>query len=188
MDRLVLHPTEIAQWHALINEAQLALAINLSEELESYLVFLLSRFCNHPELISSILALDFLEAHQSVGKVRDNILRDVGDKSLLFSGLFPGLARRRNVQISYFIDLGKQAYASLSNFNNTGQNNLYAELAHGFVILMDLLQTVRDLTNPNTLLPLEALELWQRAHSQYAANQLDPFIYHGIIINPLKNN
>lgn len=60
MKRLILHPTDISQWHALVNEAQAATRLILNEATESYLVFLLMRFTQNPKLIESIVALDFL--------------------------------------------------------------------------------------------------------------------------------
>ena len=44
MNKLILHPTDISQWHALVNEAQAATRLILNENTESYLVFLLMRF------------------------------------------------------------------------------------------------------------------------------------------------
>ena len=44
MRDLVLHPTDICQWHAIIGEAQGHSQVLLAEDTESYLVFLLMRF------------------------------------------------------------------------------------------------------------------------------------------------
>ena len=44
MTRLILEPTSVAQWQALVREAQSECNCNLDETLESYLVFLLMRF------------------------------------------------------------------------------------------------------------------------------------------------
>ena len=53
MKSLILHPTDIAQWYALVNEAQVASQLNLTENTESYLVFLLQRFSQTPSRNSS---------------------------------------------------------------------------------------------------------------------------------------
>ena len=49
MSELYLQPTPVAQWHALVNEAQLGCDVELGEELESYLVFMLMRFSDTRE-------------------------------------------------------------------------------------------------------------------------------------------
>jgi hypothetical protein len=115
MDLLILHPTETSQWHALLNDAQASRKCFLEEEIESYLVFLLMRFNQSPHLANSVLALDFLKISQTpAGKVKRDLLQQVGDQSLLFSGLFPGLAEKKHVSVDYFIDIGKTAYYAVA--------------------------------------------------------------------------
>ena len=67
MSQLILHPTDISQWHALVNEAQASTRLILPENTESYLVFLLMRFSQSPELAESVLAVDFLNSMQAAG-------------------------------------------------------------------------------------------------------------------------
>ena len=50
MKNLILHPTDISQWYALVTEAEVATHQNLTEDTESYLVFLLQRFAQTPPL------------------------------------------------------------------------------------------------------------------------------------------
>lgn len=162
MEKLILHPTETSQWHALINEAQAKRAVEVGEEMESYLVFLLMRFTQQPELASSVVAVDFLDSHHQQGAARRDLLRDVGDKCLLFSGLFPGNAKRRQVTLSYFVDIGQSAYGTLSQVEQLSVSNLFANLASEFVTLMDLLQATREVTEQNeAYAQLTSLELWQ---------------------------
>ncbi len=115
MDLLILHPTATSQWHALLNDAQASSQCFLNEELESYLVFLLMRFNQSPHIASSVLALDFLKVSQTpAGKIKRDLLQQVGDQSLLFSGLFPGLAKKKHVSVDYFIQIGKTAYHTVA--------------------------------------------------------------------------
>src|SRR5471030_246570 len=104
MRQLILHPTDISQWHALVNEAQASTRLILNENTESYLVFLLMRFSQGPKLIESVVALDFLESMHRPRKLQMELMCEVGDKSLLFSGLFPGIAKKRHVSLNYFTD------------------------------------------------------------------------------------
>jgi len=172
MNNLVIQPTVTAQWHDLINEAQAAAHCQLNVTLESYLVFLLERFTRRPEIMSTILSMDYLEATTQAKQNHDQ-LRDIGDRCLLFSGLFPQIAERRLVKISYFVSLGRSAYHQLAaNIDNRKEqiNDLYTCLTHGFVQLMDILQAIRGLDDSHNdrLKPLQAFELWQETGSQQA--------------------
>ena len=115
MSELVIHTSATAEWLSLVNEAESAAALHLDEEMQSYLVFLLMRFTESPELAASVLAMEYLQSMRSQGRVGQDQLRNVGDKCLLYSGLFPERAERRRVKISYFVDLGRSAYQQLSD-------------------------------------------------------------------------
>lgn len=143
MKKLIIHPTEMSQWHALVNEAQAATSLVLDENTESYLVFLLMRFSQGPKLIESVLALDFLESMQALPQRKIELLRDVGDKSLLFCGLFPGIAEKRHLNLSYFIDMGQTAYLTVSELEERQSADLYLQLSIKFLNLQQILQAMR---------------------------------------------
>lgn len=145
MDKIILHPTETSQWHALINEAQALRNLTLSEDIESYLVFLLMRFTTQPKLAESVLAIDFFESHQLIGQQRFEQLKVLGDKCLLFSGLFPEHAERKRVKVRYFIDLGQSAYSTISIEEECDTRTLYSSLAQDFVVVMDVLNATREI-------------------------------------------
>lgn len=142
MNKLILHPTDISQWHALVNEAQAATSLVLNENTESYLVFLLMRFSQTTQLIESVIALDFLESMRVPGKRQVELLRDVGDKSLLFCGLFPGMAVKRHVRLEYFSDLGQAAYLTVSELEESESASLYSQLSAQFIKLQQILQAM----------------------------------------------
>ena len=173
MNSLVLQPTEVAQWHALVSEAQVASHRNLEESLESYLVFLLMRFAGRPELARKIMALEFLQAQREQSRKTDR-LRDVGDQCLLFSGLFPKIAESRQVKVSYFVALGRSAYDQLASIVDRQSDQLYARLAHAFVGIMDVLHAMRGLSGQPVLDPLAAAELWAETGSQSAYRLIAP--------------
>ena len=170
--KLVLQPTELAQWHALVSEAQVASSRQLDESLESYLVFLLMRFSGQPEMARRIMAMEFLEAQREPGLKSDR-LRDVGDQCLLFSGLFPKLAEKRLVKVSYFVALGRTAYDQLSGMVDRHSDRLYGRLAQTFVGIMDVLHAMRGLSGEPVLDPLAAAELWADTGSQSAYQAMD---------------
>jgi len=171
MQKLILHPTSTAQWHALLGEAQQACAIYLKEEIEAYLVFLLMRFIDEPAIASSTLGLEFLEGYRSP-YLQDTHLKEVGDKCLLFAGLFPERAIKRRVKVSYFVKLGQFAYNILSQSRSQAfaSENLFTQLGQEFTQLMDVLQATRD-SKENVNL-LQSLELWQETNSQLAWQRL----------------
>lgn len=143
MTHLILHPTDISQWHALINEAQAATRLILNENTESYLVFLLMRFSQGPKLIESVVALDFLDAMRNSKSQQIELLRDVGDKSLLFCGLFPGMAKKRHVSLSYFSDMGQAAYLTVGELKESATAELFFQLSDQFMQLQQILQAMR---------------------------------------------
>lgn len=143
MHKLILHPTDISQWHALVNEAQAATRLVLNENTESYLVFLLMRFSQGTKLIESVVALDFLESIHKPRPMQTQFLRDVGDKSLLFCGLFPGIAKRRHVSLNYFSEMGQAAYLSVSELEEKSTADLYIQLSEQFIALQQILQAMR---------------------------------------------
>ncbi len=158
-----------AQWHALVNDAQVACQCQLEEEAESYLVFLLMRYLTRPEFVSKIIALDYLKGSLSQGQLKFDRLREVGDQCLLFSGLFPHQAQKRQVKISYFVKIGQSAYHNLASVVSTENAQLYHSLAYSFVSLMDILHSIREMNRTQPLLqPLIAMELWRETGSKKA--------------------
>lgn len=138
--KLTLHPTPLAQWHCLIGEAQQTSKQLLTEPLESYLVYMLMRFCKRPDVFNHAIALELLEASDRAAN--DDKLRDVGDKCLLVSGLFPGIIEKRNVSSNYYVDLGRDAYSRLANYLPQASAELYQHLCQFFLALMNVLQAI----------------------------------------------
>lgn len=172
MAELILEPTSTAQWHALVNAAEDAAARRLDETLESYLVFLLMRFVARPELSQQAMAIEYLRGSASRGQLQVLQLRDVGDQCLLFSGLYPQHADRRLVRVSYYVELGRGAYAQLAERLRHAGAAMYQQLSLGFVALMDVLQAMRALNGDSALTPLQSLELWADTGSPGALQQL----------------
>lgn len=149
-------------WHGLVRDAEQRSQRKLDEELESYLVFTLMRFVGDGALAERVMALDFLDGAQSTGRHKDLKLRDVGDRCLLLAGLYPQQARRRHVSLSYFCDLGRNAYSELAAHLRQALRSLYARLADAFTSLVGVLVEVRRLSGEwSGLDPLGRAELTQ---------------------------
>ena len=173
MSELLIHSSATAEWLSLVNEAESAAELQLDEEVQSYLVFLLMRFTEKPELAASVLAVEYLQSMQAQGRIGHDQLRNVGDKCLLYSGLFPERAERCRVKISYFVDLGRSAYQQLSDRMEHSVAAMYHHLAAAFVSLMDILQTMRTLGDrPQHLGAFHAFELWRDTGSRSALRSL----------------
>jgi hypothetical protein len=186
MSELVIQPTTTAQWHALVSDAEQAAGYSLGEELESYLVFLLMRYTNKPQMLSRVMALDYLKQHSGGRAERGQKLKDVGDHCLLFSGLFPQHAEKRMVKVSYFVKLGRSAYQQVfENLNN--RDTIYSHLSKDFVTLMDIMHTMRDIQHDEThtthLSPIHAFDLWHDTGSKHAYQTIKSLTTHG---NPIK--
>ena len=172
MAELIVEPSATADWQRLVHEAAQAATHELDENLESYLVMLLTRTLRDVEALHRLMALDYLEGLSSTGRLRSVRLRDVGDNCLLLAGMFPRRAERRLVRIGYFVELGRSAYQQLSELLSQSTAQLYSDLSAAFVALMEVLQAMRELGGTPALSPLEAIELWQDTRSPRALDRL----------------
>ena len=102
------------------------------------------RFSQNPHLMESIVALDFLESMHSSSKKQVALMREVGDKSLLFCGLFPGMASKRHVKLDYFSGMGQAAYLTVSELEEPSSSDLYIRLSTQFTNLQHILESMRS--------------------------------------------
>jgi hypothetical protein len=137
---------QTALWVDLVREAEDGAAIQLDEELESYLVFVLMGHTRDAQLHGNVMALDYLRARAQRGTRRKQELRDVGDRCLLLAGLYPEQAERRMVSLDYFLAMGSCAYDELSTALKAAVAQLYCHLAKAFAHLVRVLMEVRRRT------------------------------------------
>lgn len=163
--KLLINSTPLALWQTVVKEAAIKSGISLKEEIESYLVFLLMRYLERPDLIKQIIALDYLLSTALTTRTRLKVLQDVGDKCLLFSGLFPQIAEKRLVKVSYFVNMGQSAYDEAAHLGDS----LFDSLAKHFVLMVDTLQVLHYY---NELTPIQAYDLWNETSSQHALAML----------------
>ena len=162
---LLTKSTSIALWQDVVKEAENRCSILLKEDIEVYLIAILTRYMNRPEIAQKVFATAFLDALHLRKNEREFSLQEVGDQCLLYAGFFPQAAIKRQVKVKYFVDIGRAAYITISRTTH----DLYWSLALQFVILMDVLQSIRCNIN---LLPLEAYEQWEELGSQRALKML----------------
>ena len=187
--KFILAESELSQWQTLVREAEHDYGCRLDEDMQSYLVFTLMRFTKHQQLNTHPLAIDYLTSQNLAPGKRSEQLRDIGDQCLLVSGLYPGSTEKRLVGVNYYVDLGRSAYQHISTLTQQGIADLYQQLAESFVLLMDLLQTIRQYSCP-PLQPAAALELWQRTGSKAALLQIsdNAMPVHEFVLQGPKNH
>ena len=170
--------TVTALWFDYVKEAEQVSGQQLAEDLEHYLVLTLERFMDQPAMTSSVLALDFLSAQSQLKTQQHVELRAVGDKCLLFSGLFPERASRLRVSVNYFVELGQSAYIIVADLAQQDAKlaQLFELLGAEFVQLMDLLQCMRTLgTDDKNMSLMQAIELWHDTRSAEALKVIQQY-------------
>jgi hypothetical protein len=179
---VVAHPDEF--FRELVVEAMEKQSCAAKPETEYYLVRLLSRFMSAEHLYrrdesgglkEEPLALMIQEATQEVLPPRQSALfRQVGDVSLYTAGYFQDSLVRKAVDVDYYVEMGRKAYAEVRV--RTEENvvrQMYEELADRFSQFVEVLADVSDQTTPKREVDLlRQYELWVRTRSERAAKAL----------------
>lgn len=97
------------------------------------------------------LAEDLLAARLQAGVARLRRLRDLGDRALFIAGFFGDSLSRSVVDIDYYGDVGRAAYANLAEslarqVREKAWTGLYIELSQRFDDFVDVLAEVGDRT------------------------------------------
>lgn len=135
---LITSSSELALWHSLIGEAQHKSHSYFSEEIESYLVFLLIRNQTVADLTLSI-ALEYLHAQS-----KPDALQRIGDRCLLLCSFYPEYTNRRILSESDYIEIGRSAYHSI-------HDTLFEVLSKEFIKLKTVLHAIYPNTEPTIL-------------------------------------
>lgn len=149
---ILTEDSQTALWQTLVRDAENRASRQLGDDLESYLVFTLMRHQRDAQLGGRTIAIEWLETLLANGRRRQEGLRDVGDGCLLIAGLYPQQAQRRRVSLSYFQDIGSDAYRHLGERASGGLESLFRQLANAFAELVRVLFEVRRLATPDTRL------------------------------------
>ena len=109
---------------------------------------------------------------------RNHLLRRIGDIALFVAGFFADSLATRAVDIDYYIDLGGNAYGSLSDeVRGTLRGKVFAsvyhELAIKFHLLVDVLNEVREGPCDGSDVDLiRTYEIWRKTGSRRAEAML----------------
>ncbi|HKY62166.1 MAG TPA: hypothetical protein VJR29_01995 [bacterium] len=137
---------------------------------EFYLVRLLSDFGRSDQLYSSeqedqALAILYLQSIQDNGLSGLRLLKQIADFALYISGFFQDSLQRQNIDLSYYVAMGGNAYRRLhSRARDTSHGESFAEtfreLSQGFVRFVDVLAEISERSKLTT--DVELLRLYEK--------------------------
>jgi hypothetical protein len=163
-----LHANVTEYFHEVVTSALRETEVRATASTEFYLVNLLTEFTAAP-VGDEPLALKLARVQETAapeGKAQG--LKEIGDESLVVTGLFSDSLQRKLVAPDYYISMGASAYrqlASLVSATRTSAasffSSVYEELAAKFGRFVAVLQEIRRHTNlhgggPNLLRMYEA--------------------------------
>jgi hypothetical protein len=149
-----LHTTVTEFFHGQVTDALRAQDVQVTQPTEFYLVNLLSEFTAMP-VSEEPLALKLVRVQESSAtdkKVKG--LKEIGDHSLVVTGLFSDSLSRKLVDVNYYIAMGTNAYGQLAGLiaSTRGSTSaffqaVYEELAAKFARFVEVLQEIRRNTH-----------------------------------------
>ena len=125
------------------------------------------------------LALMLADAADAVTvEQRNHLLQRIGDVALFMAGFFADSLASRAVDVDYYINMGGNAYGSLSEevrgtFRGNAIAGVYHELAIKFHLLVDVLNEVREGPCDGSDIDLiRTYEIWRKTGSRRAEKLL----------------
>jgi hypothetical protein len=156
MESINIHLAELGGWRALLSKAEFVAKTELDGALEEYvlrLLFKTSRRSAEPTLSSINEGLN--AAHDLLA----DDFRAIGDHCLLYAGLFPEHAVRRNLPITYYVTVGESAYAEYVRYTD---DPIFGMLSTFFVDIVDVLIALRQIDDQQVIMdPINAYHLWR---------------------------
>lgn len=129
-----------------VESASRRVGVLLSVSLQFYLVNLLASLATKelPNFHEPVFNA-FQSAVEALPGQKIKYYKDMGDSSLLISGVFPQVAIRRNVSIDYYVDMGQMGYygakeVSEKVYRDYNFGELYGELGGRFKELKTVLR------------------------------------------------
>ena len=149
MSKLTLMECTSDFFSILVKESLNETGVCVSLSVKNYLCELLQFYIFSDHLFSELdssgkkqmktLAELYLKSYHSNILLKNN-LKKMGDTSLYISGFFRESLKKKMVSVDYYIDMGRQAYGSLSDFQGS---KVFEELAVRFSDLVFVLFQIR---------------------------------------------
>lgn len=159
-----LHIAETAGWRALLTHAQAAAGLQLTPAVEEHLIGVLYR---HVGARTAVADFDngLLDRLDRILGADTSDPVAVGDQCMLSAGLFPDQAIRKGIPLTYFVQVGRNAYREYASRHESA---MHALLSNEFVTAMDVLQTLRLLQSGEPCIDgLNAFHLWHDMGSSH---------------------
>jgi hypothetical protein len=180
---VITHTSLREYFHIQLNDALSGLKINAKHETIHYLTNLLTVFSRSEALYDITnegicikpLALTYGEAlNENNTRERTRLLQKLGDTALFIAGIFPNSLKSKLVDIDYYIAMGGNAYAYLSDTLRGYQTAfIFDELTHKFTDFVDALNEIGEhahFSDDTDVLYL--YEVWIRTGSKRAGRRL----------------
>ena len=152
---VVVGETDVAIFYDLVKAAKHTTKIELNEDLEAYIVFLLTEFLPKPDIVAMPLAIQLLETMQMDGSRKKlDAYKGIGDVSLIKASMFKEQMRLKGMPADYYSDIGRTAYYQMSIIKPNVQ--LYFDLFDRYLDIVPILEAIRcfsltsDLYNSDT--------------------------------------
>lgn len=163
-------------FHGLILEAATEQKVGVSPHAMSYVTEVLVSFHETAKLFAQqgvripVLADMLSDALEADFYRRINLLRHMGDTSLMVSGYFPEALSRRAVDLDYYRRMGEIAYSQVGALMD--QQTIFDELSDQFFSLSRLVSKVAEVTSRRDLDALKLVELYVRTGSDAVLEKL----------------
>jgi hypothetical protein len=130
----------VRESYDLIRRAECELTVNLTHELEAYVVHLFAHYLDKPLVNTEPICIKLLESNIKPAAQRKAILKEVGDECLLINSMEWG--KPRWPSSSYYADMGVTAYMNRAYVERPPEG-LYDDLAYEFQTATKILRKCR---------------------------------------------
>jgi len=132
--------TYVKESYELVRRAECELTVNLTHELEAYVVHLFAYYLDKPLVNTVPVGIKLLSASNLPVTTRKEVFKSVGDECLLINAMEWG--RRRWPSDNYYADMGQMAYLNRA-YAERPPEDLYDDLALEFQTATRILRKCR---------------------------------------------
>lgn len=130
----------VKESYDLVRRAECELTINLTHDVEAYLVHLFAYYLDKPKINTEPICIKLLESTLKPVSQRKTILKQVGDECLLINSMEWGKGKWPTT--SYYADMGQMAYINRA-YSGVPAESLYDDLAYEFQTATNVLRKCR---------------------------------------------
>ena len=130
----------VRESYDIVRRAECELTINLTHEIEAYVVHLFAHYLDKPKINTEPICIKLLESNTKPIAQRKTILKEVGDECLLINAMEWGKSRWPST--SYYADMGQMAYINRA-FVQRPPEDLFDDLAYEFHTTTKILRKCR---------------------------------------------